>query len=127
MPEPTREQIRAAAKAMAARRGIELDKIPLACLVDWLESAEDALTAAAAVSPETTQEQIEAAARAIWQTLFPHLPYQTGCSAAAQAALKAAAALTPEKDTAPGHTDLMVSPESIEEYFAALPPEQERK
>ena len=47
--------------------------------------------------PEPTQEQIEAAARAIWQTLFPHLPYQTGCSAAAQAALKAAAAVTPEQ------------------------------
>jgi len=48
-------------------------------------------------APEPTQEQIEAAARAIWQTLFPHLPYQTGCSAAAQAALKAAAALSPEQ------------------------------
>jgi len=36
----------------------------------------------------------------------------------------ALAAITPEGDTAPGHTDLMVSPESIEEYFAALPAEK---
>jgi hypothetical protein len=66
--------------------------------------------------PEPTPEQIDAAARAI----FEHMTDINGDE-------KAAAALTPEKDTAPGHTDLMVSPESIEEYFAALPPEQERK
>ena len=83
--------------------------------------------------PEPTQEQIEAAARAI----FEHMTDIDGDEAdwlyfremlmdGARAALKAAAAVTPEKDTAPGHTDLMVSPESIEEYFAALPPDKQR-